>query len=71
MVRKKKHGVGANCNVLMKYLHLAKYISEKFPNYTKRDRLQNCIAFRQEIKTVNKKNPKDIVMALYWVKSRG
>ena len=56
MVRKKKHGVGANCNVLMKYLHPAKYISEKFPNYTKRDRLQNCIAFRQEIKTVNKKN---------------
>lgn len=56
MARKKRHGVGAVCSVLLKYLHPAQYINEKFKNSTKSDRLENCIAFRQEVRTVKKKN---------------
>ena len=56
MARKKQHGVGAVCTVLLKYLHPGIYISEKFNNYKKADRLENCLAYKQEIKTVNKKN---------------
>ncbi len=55
MVKKKRHGADAVCSVLLKYLHPAKYIDEKFKNSTKLDRLQNCIAYRQEVKTVKRK----------------
>ena len=51
----KRHGVGATCSVLLKYLHPAKYISEIFPNLTNKDRLENCIQYRQEVRKVNKK----------------
>ena len=56
MAKKKRHGAGAVCSVLLKYLHPANYIDEKFKNSTKSDRLQNCIAYRQEVKTVKRKN---------------
>ena len=55
MARKKRQGVGAKCSVLLKYLHPAKYFSEKFVNYSKKERLEECVAFRQEVRTVNRK----------------
>ena len=55
MARKKRQGVGAKYSVLLKYLHPAKYFSEKFVNYSKKERLEECVAFRQEVRTVNRK----------------
>ena len=40
---KKRKGIGANCTVLLKFLHSKKDINEKFPNRTAQDRLENCI----------------------------
>ena len=55
MARKKRLGVGANCSVLLKYLHPAKYIDETYVNYDKKKRLEDCTAYRQEVRTVNRK----------------
>eukprot|EP00559_Dactyliosolen_fragilissimus_P002711 CAMPEP_0184872744 /NCGR_PEP_ID=MMETSP0580-20130426/41459_1 /TAXON_ID=1118495 /ORGANISM="Dactyliosolen fragilissimus" /LENGTH=665 /DNA_ID=CAMNT_0027375583 /DNA_START=1012 /DNA_END=3007 /DNA_ORIENTATION=+ len=56
MAKKKQHGSGAICSVLLKYIHPAKYISEKFKNYSSDERLENCIECGQEIRNVKKKN---------------
>ena len=62
MVRKKRLGVGANCTVLIKYLHPAKYIDETYVNYDKKKRLDNCTAYHQEVRMVNRKEPVVILL---------
>ena len=61
MPRKKCVGVGANCSVLLKYMHPAKTISDKYPNTTARQRIENLVALRQETKIVKRKQQRVIV----------
>ena len=56
MAKKKQHGSGAICSVLLKYIHPSKYISEKFKNSSSNERLENCIEYRQEVRNVKNKN---------------
>ena len=62
MARKKQAGTGAVCSVLLKYLHPAKYIDEKYPNRTARQRLLNCLAINQQYWSVKKKQQLCIVL---------
>ena len=50
MAKKKKHGFGASCSVLLKNLHPRKLVAEKFPNRTDQDRLDNLLAQKKEKK---------------------
>ena len=44
--------VGAQCTVLLKYLHPSKVIADKWPNMSEQDRLGGLLAIRQEIQKV-------------------
>ena len=55
MPRKLRHGNGAKCSVLIKYLHPEKKVSEVFPNAIAPDRLEGSIARRREKVMVNRK----------------
>ena len=55
MLPKLKHGNGAVCSALIKYLHPAKEVAEVFPNAIRPDRLEGCIARRREKVMVNRK----------------
>lgn len=56
MARKKlRHGVGAVCEVLLKYLHSRPIVAAKYPNATARQRLGGLLCIRKEMKKVNHK----------------
>ena len=55
MPPKLKHGDGAVCSALIKYLHPAKKVAEVFPNAIGPDRLEGCIARSREKVMVNRK----------------
>ena len=58
---KKRLGVGAECNTALKYLHPRQLVTEKFPNATAAERIQNLIAIRKEKKRVNRREQEVIV----------
>ena len=59
---KKKHGVGAVCRVLMRFIHPSKLIRDKYPNRTEQQKLGELTVIRQEVKTVNRKPQMCIIM---------
>ena len=54
--KKLRAGVGAECDVLIKYLHPGLLIKEKVPNPVNGQRLSKCLLIRKETKTVNRKD---------------
>jgi hypothetical protein len=52
---KLRHGIGANCSVLIKRLHPAKLVADKFPNLAHGRRLSDLICLREEEKMVTRK----------------
>lgn len=52
---KLRAGIGAECDVLLKYAHPILTIKDKYPNPVNAQRLQKCLLIRQEEKTVNRK----------------
>jgi hypothetical protein len=52
---KLRHGIRANCSILIKRLHPAKMVADKFPNLAHRRHLSNSICLREEEKTVTRK----------------
>ena len=61
MPQRLRLGVGAKCCTMLKYLHPAKLIDEKYPNRTAKSKLDDLLVIRQEIKKVNKKEQRCIV----------
>ena len=55
MPRTKHLGKGAIISALLKFLHPSELIRNKFPNPVHGHRLSGCIALRQEVKKVNRK----------------
>ena len=54
-------GTGAECSVLLKYLHPSKRISEVFPNRTANERLDGLVAIKKDGRKVNKKMQQCII----------
>ena len=48
-------GIGAVCKVQLKYLHPAKLISEKYPEFAHQQKLEKLLALRQETIVVNRR----------------
>ena len=61
MAKKKECGIGAQCSVLLKYMHPAKVIGEKFPQFANGRKLENLLVIRQELKTVRRKEQVSVV----------
>ena len=61
MATKKQLGVGAKCSALLKYMHPAKLIDEKYPNRTAQTRLENLLTIKEGTRLVNKKQQRVIV----------
>ena len=53
--QKLRHGAGAVCEVLLRYLHSRPVVSAKYPNASFNQRLGGLLCIREEIKTVNNK----------------
>ena len=47
-------GIGAQCTVNVKYLHLAKLISETYPNKTAHMIVENLLVIKQDTRVLNK-----------------
>ena len=56
MPRKLRLGIGAKCTVKTKYMHPAKTVSDKYPNYTAQSVMENLLTIRTEIKKVNRRD---------------
>ena len=54
MSKKKTNGVGATCSVLLRYLHPAKAIAERYCNYGHKDRLDGLLVIGKDKRVVNK-----------------
>lgn len=54
-------GVGAKCSARKKVLHPSKLISERYPNYTAKERLYDLLVIRQEVKKIRHKDSRVIV----------
>ena len=61
MAKKKECAIGARCSVLLKYMHPAKVIGEKFPQFVNGRKLENLLVIRQELKTVRRKEQVSVV----------
>ena len=61
MPQKLRNGVGTICDVALKYLHPARSIAEKYPNWIRTDRLKELLVCRREEKVVNRKSQVCIV----------
>ena len=55
MVKKKKLGVGAKCNIANKYLHPGKTIADRYPNQTAQSRLDNAVCYKMGLMKIRKK----------------
>ena len=55
MPRKKSCGVGAVCEVQLKYLHPAKLINKKYPHLAHQQKLEKMLALQQETIVVNRR----------------
>ena len=54
MSKKKTNGVGATCSVLLRYLHPAKAIAERYCNYGHKDRLDGLLVIGKDKCVINK-----------------
>ena len=50
MPRKLCLGIGTKCTVKTKYVHPAKTVSDKYPNYTAHSVMENLLTIQTEIK---------------------
>jgi len=53
--QRRRHGVGAVCEVLLKNLHSRPVVTAKFPNALASERLDGLLCIREESKMVNHK----------------
>ena len=61
MKKKLQVGVGAECSVLIKYLHPRKVIQEKYVNTTSASRLEGLVAISTTTRMINKK-PRTVII---------
>ena len=59
---KKTHGKGATVSCLIKFIHPSKLIRNKNPNPASGQRLEGCITVHQEVKQINRKDQRAIVI---------
>ena len=58
---KKRIGIGAECSVLVKFLHPRKKVVAQMPNAGHHERLSGLLSIRREMKQVNQKKQMCIV----------
>ena len=53
--QKLRHGAGAICEVLLRYLHSRPVVSAKYPNASFNQHMGGLLCIQEEMKTINKK----------------